>query len=219
MAARLPAQGVSDHAVRLPSPSARTARSAIFRTTSSVTPSSACTLANFVPWAMPRCKRAIRRPSLGSTTWTSKQRPKPSGFLASCRHGRSHRLSFPKGGGSPSDPGSHSRSAFLDSIVSNEHFADMSTKQLTAEALALPLADKVSLAQALWQSIDSGLADSDEQMAIREAIRRDQELPSGAVQGLSPGLRTVASSSPSRRATSNSATSPVIPSGFPVISL
>jgi putative addiction module component (TIGR02574 family) len=60
----------------------------------------------------------------------------------------------------------------------------MSTKQLTDEALALPLAEKVSLAQALWQSIDSGLADSDEQTALREAIRRDQELSSGAAKGL-----------------------------------
>jgi hypothetical protein len=60
----------------------------------------------------------------------------------------------------------------------------MSTKQLTAEAMALPLAEKVSLAQALWKSIDAGLPDSDEQTAIREAIRRDQELSSGAVKGL-----------------------------------
>ena len=55
----------------------------------------------------------------------------------------------------------------------------MSTKQLTDEALALPLAEKVSLAQALWQSIDSGLADSDEQTALREA---EKILPGGTLE-------------------------------------
>ena len=74
--------------------------------------------------------------------------------------------------------------AYLDSRGLDDHFLSMSTKQLTTEALALPLAEKVSLAQALWQSIDSGLAEADEQTAIREAIRRDQELSSGAVKGL-----------------------------------
>ncbi|MEI9894394.1 MAG: addiction module protein [Chthoniobacter sp.] len=59
----------------------------------------------------------------------------------------------------------------------------MSSEQLTAEAMALPLSERVSLAQALWQSIDSGLADHDEREAVREAIRRDQELSSGAVAG------------------------------------
>jgi hypothetical protein len=59
----------------------------------------------------------------------------------------------------------------------------MSTQQLTAEAMALPLADRVSLAQALWQSIGTGLSDSDEGEAVREAIRRDDEISSGAVTG------------------------------------
>ena len=59
----------------------------------------------------------------------------------------------------------------------------MSTTQLTTEAMALPLAERVSLAQALWQSIDTGLPDTDGQEAVREAIRRDQELSSGAVVG------------------------------------
>ena len=61
----------------------------------------------------------------------------------------------------------------------------MSTKQLTAEAMALPIAEKVSLAQALWQSIDVGLPDSDESAAVREAVGRDKELSSGRVIGLS----------------------------------
>ena len=49
--------------------------------------------------------------------------------------------------------------------------------------MALPLADRVSLAQALWQSIDAGLADSEEREAVREAVRRDQEISSGIVIG------------------------------------
>jgi hypothetical protein len=60
----------------------------------------------------------------------------------------------------------------------------VSAKQLTGEALALPLADKVSLAQALWQSIDAGLPEADEKAAVREAIRRDKELSDGTVTGL-----------------------------------
>ncbi len=43
--------------------------------------------------------------------------------------------------------------------------------------MALPLSERVALAQTLWQSIDAGLADADE----REAARRDQELTSGTV--------------------------------------
>ena len=59
----------------------------------------------------------------------------------------------------------------------------MSTQQLKHEAMLLPLSERVSLAQALWESIDAGLADTDEGVAVREAIRRDQELSSGTVSG------------------------------------
>jgi hypothetical protein len=59
----------------------------------------------------------------------------------------------------------------------------MSAQQITADAIALPLADRVSLAQALWQSIGLGLADTDERDAVREAIRRDEELSTGAAAG------------------------------------
>lgn len=59
----------------------------------------------------------------------------------------------------------------------------MSTHQLTAEAMALSLPDRVSLAQTLWQSIDAGLNDVGERDAVREATRRDGELDSGAVFG------------------------------------
>ena len=65
----------------------------------------------------------------------------------------------------------------------NRYFFAMSTQQLTTEAMALPLSERVSLAQTLWQSIDAGLADTEERDAMREAIRRDQELSSGAVVG------------------------------------
>lgn len=59
----------------------------------------------------------------------------------------------------------------------------MSTQQLTAEAMALPLSERVTLAQTLWQSIDAGLADADESAALREAMHRDGELSSGTVAG------------------------------------
>jgi len=59
----------------------------------------------------------------------------------------------------------------------------MITQQLTTEAMALPLSERVMLAQALWQSIDAGLSNTDEQMAVRDAVRRDQELSAGTVVG------------------------------------
>ena len=49
--------------------------------------------------------------------------------------------------------------------------------------MELPLPERVSLAQALWQSIDADLADTDESVALREAIGRDQEFSSGVVRG------------------------------------
>jgi putative addiction module component (TIGR02574 family) len=58
----------------------------------------------------------------------------------------------------------------------------MSTQQLTSEAMALPISERVSLAQALWQSIDPGLAAAKDCEAVAEAIRRDEELSSGVVQ-------------------------------------
>jgi putative addiction module component (TIGR02574 family) len=61
----------------------------------------------------------------------------------------------------------------------------MSTEQLIADAMALPLSERVSLARALWESIDAGLPDTDERAAIAEAIRRDKELSSSRVAGRS----------------------------------
>lgn len=59
----------------------------------------------------------------------------------------------------------------------------MPEHSLTDEALALPLLERISLAQALWQSIDAGLPDTDGRAAIQDAIRRDTELSSGSVTG------------------------------------
>jgi hypothetical protein len=39
------------------------------------------------------------------------------------------------------------------------------------------------LAQELWQSIGAGLSNTDEQMAVRDAVRRDQEISAGTVVG------------------------------------
>ena len=58
----------------------------------------------------------------------------------------------------------------------------MITEQFTTDAMALPLSERVALAQALWQSIGAGLPDADEKMAVRDAIRRDQELSAGAAE-------------------------------------
>jgi Putative addiction module component len=59
----------------------------------------------------------------------------------------------------------------------------MSAQELTSEAMALPLPERVSLAQALWESIDAALAEVPEDVALGEAIRRDQELSSGSAVG------------------------------------
>jgi putative addiction module component (TIGR02574 family) len=58
-------------------------------------------------------------------------------------------------------------------------------QELAAEAMALPLPERISLAQALWQSIDAGLPEADENEEISEAVRRDQELDSDKVAGRS----------------------------------
>jgi putative addiction module component (TIGR02574 family) len=58
----------------------------------------------------------------------------------------------------------------------------VSTDKFIADAMALPLAERVSLAQALWESIDA-LPDVDEGSAVAEAIQRDKDLSSGKVTG------------------------------------
>jgi hypothetical protein len=59
----------------------------------------------------------------------------------------------------------------------------MSTQQLTTEAMALPLSERILLAQTLWQSIGAGLPESDENGAVSDALERDEELSSGAFAG------------------------------------
>lgn len=76
-----------------------------------------------------------------------------------------------------------SKRSRVDWYVGRQYPYGMTSQQLTMEAMALPLADRVSLAQALWQSIDAGLPEISEADAVRESIRRDLELSSGAVVG------------------------------------
>ena len=62
----------------------------------------------------------------------------------------------------------------------------MSKEELTQAVMALPLAERVSLAQDLWQSIEDIRPSStpdEEREALAEAQRRDAELSSGAVAG------------------------------------
>lgn len=62
----------------------------------------------------------------------------------------------------------------------------MSTKELTREAMALPLAERIALAQSLWQSIEGRPASKvsdEENWAVQEADRRDTELSSGQATG------------------------------------
>lgn len=80
------------------------------------------------------------------------------------------------------EPAAHGR-FLLTVIVEMDTVFDMSTQQLTTEAMALPLAERVMLAQTLWESIHAEHVVTDEPDAVKEAIRRDQELSSGAVTG------------------------------------
>ena len=62
----------------------------------------------------------------------------------------------------------------------------MSTKELAREAMALPLAERIALAQSLWQSIEgrpAGKVADEVDWAVREADRRDTELSSGQASG------------------------------------
>ena len=63
----------------------------------------------------------------------------------------------------------------------------MSTKQLTREAIDLPLRERVSLAQRLWESIEQGVVDAEEWQVVAEAVRRDEELTSGVAVGREHG--------------------------------
>lgn len=83
----------------------------------------------------------------------------------------------------PKLPVAASAVRLLDWQCMTRYCFPMSTEQLIAEAMALPLTERVSLAQALWESIDGGLPDTEERDAVAEAIQRDEELSSGRVTG------------------------------------
>jgi len=64
----------------------------------------------------------------------------------------------------------------------------MSTNSLIQQLLALPLPERVDLAEALWESIDgSAVVEATESLqdAVALASRRDSELNAGAVVGRS----------------------------------
>ena len=71
----------------------------------------------------------------------------------------------------------------------------MSTQQITQEAIALSLAERVSLVQALWESIDAGMEDYKEEVFLDKAgphdpafwedlERRSREITEGTVPGI-----------------------------------
>ena len=57
----------------------------------------------------------------------------------------------------------------------------MTEDQIIFDTMALPLAERVSLTQVVWQSIDAGLTETYEAAAVKDAIGRDQELSAGKV--------------------------------------
>jgi putative addiction module component (TIGR02574 family) len=62
----------------------------------------------------------------------------------------------------------------------------MSSKEILREAMALPLGERVALAQTLWQSIEgqpSGNVSEEVAWAVAEADRRDGQLSSGQASG------------------------------------
>ena len=74
----------------------------------------------------------------------------------------------------------------VDRTKRESHGSFMSREPLTPAVMGLPLAERVSLAQDLWQSIDEGREVSvldEDSAALAEAQRRDAELLSGAVAG------------------------------------
>lgn len=61
----------------------------------------------------------------------------------------------------------------------------MTTQTLVEQAMALPLEERIGLAEALWQSISEGLPSGDQREAIQQATRREGELTSGVALGRS----------------------------------
>ncbi len=68
----------------------------------------------------------------------------------------------------------------------NRRLGDMSREQILKEAMALPLEDRVDVAQALWGSIaERGGSAEDEAASIALAKERDTALRDGAVTAVS----------------------------------
>jgi hypothetical protein len=57
------------------------------------------------------------------------------------------------------------------------------TQPLTEQAMTLPLAERVQLAEALRQSIGAELRAGGEREAVEQAARRDAEMTSGEAAG------------------------------------
>lgn len=60
----------------------------------------------------------------------------------------------------------------------------MSSQEIADAAMSLPISERASLAQDLWQSIDNEL-ESFDGVTLQELQRRDDELTSGSVEGRS----------------------------------
>lgn len=60
----------------------------------------------------------------------------------------------------------------------------MSVAELTRAALALPQEERLVLAQEIWGSLEVVPIMESEQEILLEAIRRDEELESGSVEGI-----------------------------------
>lgn len=71
---------------------------------------------------------------------------------------------------------------YLD-VCPNGYGVIMTTDQLICNAMSLSLAERVSLARALWESIDAELVEADERSAAPEAPQRSEDLSSDNVRG------------------------------------
>jgi putative addiction module component (TIGR02574 family) len=61
----------------------------------------------------------------------------------------------------------------------------MNAEQVTVEALNLSVQDRVSLAQALWQSLTPQAPQANVDELVETALRRGRELDNGTTQGIS----------------------------------
>lgn len=62
----------------------------------------------------------------------------------------------------------------------------MSREELIQQAMALPLTERIELAQALWRSIHpdiEGSIDGEDRSLIEEVLKRDEEMTLGIVAG------------------------------------